>query len=131
MRDKTECARGSKRYPGREGTMTYKAIVMDFVERDAEHFLDHVLTENGIDYIFISREGDVKMEPSKEYKTIFWDVTFDVYRNRTNTSRVRVGGTVDTTTGICCSCIYDSAGAVVWMSTEGGRKTLGIDRLII
>lgn len=110
---------------------TYKAIVADFVEKEAEQFLEEVLTENGIKYDFVLREGPAKLDRNTEYKTIFWDVSFNIYNGRVlDMPKVTVSGTVDTVAGICCSCIY-CRGSLVWMSTEEARRERGIDKLEI
>ena len=109
---------------------SYKAIVADFVEREAENFLDDVLTENGYKYDFVLRDAPATLERNKEYDTIFFEVAFKVYTGDLYMPTVTVAGTVGDIAGICCSCIY-CRGSLVWMSTEKARRERGIDKLEI
>ena len=110
---------------------TYRAIVADFVEREAEKYLDDVLTENGYKYEFVLRDAPATLERNKEYDTIFFDLAFKIYTDDLlNMPTVTVAGTVGDIAGICCSCIY-CRGSLVWMSSESARRDRGIMALEI
>lgn len=107
--------------------MTYKKIVYGLIERDSQRWLEKLLDENGIEYLYTSIK-DVSTEARKNkmlgrYYHCNIRITLDYLTDKT----VQIGGVIDEY-GVYHSVIRDPDDImkIYWMAVEDTRKELGI-----
>lgn len=108
--------------------MTYKRLAMELVRRAVRKWIEEVLTENAIDYKWVST-NDPTMQNDKKQSCFYWDCTAEIMLPNYETITVIAGGTADDLIGISESVLWNANKKILWMSVAETRKQLGITEL--
>jgi len=110
--------------------MTYKAIVKELIKMEAMGWLENLMKEHGIDFMWTC--GTVtEMENDKQSDSILWTVEVGVTLPGYEKVTVKVGGTSDDLIPVCCSVIQDKGHNILWMASPSTRENLGIEKFKI
>ena len=106
--------------------MTYKQVVSGFLRRDSQNWVEELLDNSGIKYIFTeAAEPELEKHDNPKVFGFYYTVPVKIYKENYIKKTVLVGGTVGET-GIYHSVVWNEMKEILWMSVESTRKDLGI-----
>ena len=108
--------------------MTYKRLAMRLVCTAVRKWIEEVLTENGIDYMWVSTNYPT-MQNDKKQDCFCWDCAAEIMLPNYKEIKVIAGGTADDILGISESVLWNENKKILWMSVSETREQLGITEL--
>lgn len=107
--------------------MTYKQVVSGFLRRDSQNWVEELLDNSGIKYIFTeAAEPELEKHDNPKVFGFYYTVPVKIYTGNYIGKAVLVGGTVSDS-GIYHSVVWNEMKEILWMSVESTRKDLGIE----